>query len=94
MTKDGLNEQLMGALSRTGINEISLEIRKTRIGAALVAVNVIGVCEFSDTLVVMLSHSGRITVRGERLCLSVFEDKSVEILGKICGVEMDYAKAR
>ena len=94
MTKKSNYDHLLSALSLGGKNSVTLEMRKTRIGASLVAMNVMGVGELSDTEIVLLSHSGRLTVTGEGLILSVFEDKSIEIFGRINGVSLDYAKNR
>ena len=89
-----INEQLIGSVLDIGINTVSLEIRKSKIGAVLVAVNVVGIRELSRERIVLLSHSGNIEILGGRLSLSIFEDKSVEISGRIVGVELNYGKNR
>ena len=83
-----LSEQiLMG--SGTGL---SLEIRKTKLGAAVVILGVLGVEELTGTSAVILSHSGRVRFVGEGLTLSVFSERTVEVIGKITGVEFSYGK--
>lgn len=92
MTKERLNGQLLGSINNNVGQKMSLEIKKSKLGAALVAVNAIGIAELSQNKVIILSHAGRVEVTGDGLTLSVFEDKSVEILGRIKGVELDYGK--
>ena len=71
-----------------------LEIRKSSRGATLSVVGVIGVTELSDESISLASHSGRLDVRGSGLVLSVFENKCVEVSGKIEGLELGYGKRR
>ena len=71
-----------------------LEIRKTSSGAELSVFGVVGVTELTDEVISLASHSGRVDIRGSKLVLSVFENKSVEIYGKIDGVELGYGKRR
>ncbi len=82
-----LEQILMGSSSG-----LSLEIRKTKLGAVAVIQGVLGVEELTDSSVLVLSHSGRIRFIGERLTLSVFSLRTVEIIGKITGVELSYGK--
>lgn len=70
------------------------EIRKTSSRAAISVVGVVSVTELSRELISLASHLGRVEVRGEELTLSVFENKTVEVSGKITAVEMGYAKHR
>ncbi len=71
-----------------------VEIRKTSTGAVLSAVGVVSVTEVSGESVALASHSGRLSIKGSDLILSVFENKSIEVKGKIEGVEMGYAGRR
>ena len=94
MTHTDINEHIIGSISDIGINTVSLEIRKSKIGAVLVVMNIVGIRELSRERIVLLSHSGNVVIVGDRLVLSVFEDKSVEIVGRIEGVELKYGKNR
>ena len=71
-----------------------LEIRKTSSGAALSVVGIISVTALSGEFISLASHSGRLDIRGSSLVLSVFENKCVEVSGKIESLEMGYGKHR
>ena len=71
-----------------------IEIKKSSSGAVLSAVGVVSVTELSRESVSLASHSGRLSIKGAELVLSVFENKTVEVSGRIEGVEMLYAKHR
>ena len=92
MTKDRINKHLLSTLSSFGINTVSFEMKKNKLGAVLVAMNVVGISDLSEEEITLISHGGRVKVRGYRLELSVLEDKSVEIFGKICEVGFEYGK--
>ena len=62
-------------------------------GLSLLVGGVIGVSELEDGRTELLSHSGRIRVRGKGLSLTVFENKSIEIKGRIEGIDFAYGKA-
>ena len=68
------------------------EIRKTARGAVMTVSGVVSLTEVSDLRISLASHSGRISVVGSSLLISVFEGRTVEICGKIEGVELLYAK--
>ena len=44
---------------------------------------VICVGEISDREIMVLSHSGRLIIRGERLAISTLERRSLEIYGRV-----------
>lgn len=44
---------------------------------------IVGIDQFSENLIEILNHSGRIRLRGQRLLITVFENSQVEISGKI-----------
>ena len=71
-----------------------LEIKKTSSGAVLSVVGIMSVTELSGEAISLASHSGRLRVSGTDLVLSVFENRCVEISGKIEGVDMGYGKRR
>ena len=70
----------------------SLEMRKGRKGGILSVSDVVSVSDFSEERIELLSRGGRMCVTGERLVLSLFEDRAVEIYGKITGIEIQYGK--
>jgi hypothetical protein len=61
-------------------------------GIALLVGGVIGVSELSCDCTELLSHSGRIRVRGRALELATFENRIIEIKGRIEGVDFVYGK--
>lgn len=71
---------------------LAIEIRKGNKGAACAISGVINITELSPESVTVLSHSGRVGVRGSELRLTVFSGRTVEISGKIVGVELGYGR--
>ena len=71
---------------------LSAEIRKDKRRSVLVVQGVLGVGAFSSREIGLTSHGGRLTVRGEGLTMTVFENRTVEVFGKISGVELGYVK--
>ncbi len=75
-----------------GLGSLYIEIRKSRLGASLLLSGVLALDEISDTLITVLSHSGRVFLHGERLSASALEGRTLTVYGKITGVELGYAK--
>lgn len=50
---------------------------------------VIGVLEFSDEIAVISTCCGRINISGEKLNVVIFENKTVQIQGKIKEIGLD-----
>ena len=71
---------------------LEIEIRKGARGATCAILGVIGISDLSDEQIVMLTHRGRITLRGSSLVLVIYDSGIVEVEGKIEGVELGYAK--
>ena len=61
-------------------------------GLSLLVGGIIGVSELDDGRTELLSHSGRVIVSGCGLKLTVFENKSIEINGRIEGINFAYGK--
>lgn len=69
-----------------------LELER-RGGACAVAIDgVVGVCEFSEVSVLLVCHGGRVRINGEKLAILTFENRTVEVIGKVLGVELSYGK--
>ena len=62
-------------------------------GISMIVGGVIGVVDFTEERVELLSHTGRITVLGHRLSMTVFENKNIEIFGGIEDIKFVYGKA-
>ena len=71
----------------------TLEMRKGKRGGIISVGNVVSVAELSEDKIELLSRGGRMSVGGEGLTLSVFEERSVEIAGKIMSIEIQYGRA-
>lgn len=69
-----------------------VEIDRVGRGMALLINGVNGVAEFSSQCVTLLTCGMRMIIRGEGLCITVYENKSVEIVGTIGGIEYSYGK--
>ena len=78
---------------RTPRGEFDLSCEKALGGLSLLVGGIIGVSELDDGRTELLSHSGRVIVSGRGLKLTVFENKSVEINGRIEGINFVYGKA-
>ncbi len=61
-------------------------------GMSILLSGIVGVEGFNDTQIMLKSHGCRIEVMGKRLNLTVFENNSLEITGKIEGVDFKYGK--
>ena len=61
-------------------------------GLSLVIGGIVGVSELEDGCTELLTHTGRIMVRGKALRLTTFENKSIEIKGRIEGIFFVYGK--
>lgn len=66
----------------------AIEIKRGKATSTLAVSGILALEELSRERITLLTHSGRITVVGRALVLSVFEGRSVEISGKITGVSL------
>ncbi len=62
-------------------------------GVALIVGGIMSITDFSDSQVMLAGHTGRIGVAGSRLSMTVFENKSVEIVGRVEEIKFIYGKA-
>ena len=53
---------------------------------------IIGIGELCDESILMLTKRQSITVSGQRLCVSVFEGNSIELVGKIENISLSSAR--
>ena len=84
---------MLGNIKRSlGIVPFSFEGNRISRGMRLVLNDVIGIDELSTECVELKSHGGRIKIIGERLGISVYESRAVEIRGKIGGILLNYDK--
>ena len=69
-----------------------IEVDKYRTGISISVSGVKRINEFSDALIRLRITSFSLEVVGAGLCMTVFEDKNVEIIGKISEVRFLYDK--
>lgn len=69
-----------------------MEADRTGRGMSLILCGIIGISDFSDSFIYLLSHGGRITVTGRGLFISVYENGTVEIVGRVEGISFKYGK--
>ena len=71
---------------------VHMEAERVARGMSLLISGIIGVRDFSECSITLMSHGGRIIVSGKRLLLSVYEGNCVEIIGRVEGIEFRYGK--
>ena len=74
------------------INKFHLEAERTGTGIEILVSGIIGVKDFCDESVELLSHSGRVFIYGRRLSILVFENGTVQVSGRVESVRFGYGK--
>ena len=69
-----------------------IEADRTSKGMAIVVSGIIGISDFSDYSILLRSHGGRIAINGKGLFINVYENQSVEIVGKVEEIIFKYGK--
>jgi hypothetical protein len=67
-----------------------LEIKKCEGGAVASVTGVVSIGELSDRFISLATHSGRVGVRGTALTLTAFANRTVEVKGRVEGVDLGY----
>ena len=67
----------------SGLSSFHLEADKCSLGIRITVSGIIGIRDFTSESVLLSSHGGRIFISGEKLRLEIYENKIVEISGKI-----------
>ncbi len=75
-----------------GVRSFHLEADRTLSGMSVILSGIIGISDFSDSLVYLQSHGGRIIVNGSGLLICVLDGGSVEIVGRVEGISFKYGK--
>lgn len=70
----------------------SLEASRVGRGISIVLSGVIGISDYSESEILLKSHGGKIKVCGQRLMLSIYEDNTAEIVGRIEEICFGYGK--
>ena len=74
------------------LSAFHIEADRSPSGLTVRVGGIIAITDYSEERVSLKGHSGRLTVLGERLRMTVYEDKTVEILGRVEAMEMKYGK--
>nr|MBE6545501.1 hypothetical protein [Oscillospiraceae bacterium] len=88
--KNGQTKKNVGAPS--GLTPFHLEANRSTRGLSLFLSGIIGISDFSDDYIRLMSHGGRILVNGKRLFINVYENNSVEIVGRVEEIVFSYGK--
>lgn len=75
-----------------GLKSFHMEADRCARGMSMVISGIIGVDDFSEERILLMSHTGRIIITGRRLSICVFEHSSLEIAGKVEEIEFKYGK--
>ena len=71
---------------------LDIEIKKGTRSSSLAVVGVISISELSSEEIDLLTHRGRIAVRGSSLVLIIYDSGIAEVEGRIEGVELGYGR--
>ena len=78
---------MMGPLSK-----FHIEAERAPSGMLFRIGGIIGIADYSSERVSLKSHGGRIILSGRRLSVSIYEDRTVEIVGRVEEVGFSYGK--
>jgi len=78
----------------SGLSLFRLEGERSASGMSIIFGGVVGVNRLSDESVEMKSHGARVHLSGRRLRVTLYENRSVEISGRIESIEFIYGKGR
>ena len=80
-------------IAKKPFSEFHIEADRCSAGLCMYVSGVVGISELSDEAVLLKSHGGRVSVKGKRIKICVFENNTVEVKGKIEEVSFVYGKA-
>ena len=75
-----------------GLSSFHLEADRSRSGLSVVLSGIIGISDFSDSFIDLKGHGGRVSVHGKKLFISVYENGSVEIVGRVEEIVFKYGR--
>lgn len=74
------------------LSSFRLEANRCGGGMSIMLSGIIGVNDFSDESITLLSHGGRICVSGNKLFISLYENNTIEIVGRVKEITFSYGK--
>ena len=92
MTKGEKNDDRVLRNYSAALSTFRIEGERCSRGICMRFSGTIGINEFSEELIELKNHGGRVTVKGKRLKAVIFENRQVEVNGRIEAVEFRYGK--
>lgn len=92
MTKKRIRDILTEQSEASGFSGFHLEADRSSGGMAILLSGIIGVSDFSDSSIHLRSHGGRVVINGKRLFINLYENHSIEIVGKVEEIVFKYGK--
>ena len=92
MTERNKKERQGFIKTPSAISKFHLEAHRSVHGMSVIVGGVVGISDFSSESVLLKGHSGKITVLGKHLNISIYEGGAVEILGKVEDISFRYGK--
>lgn len=92
MTESRKGEKKIGRGAPSNLTAFHLEADRCTRGMSLLIGGIIGISDFTDECAVLMSHSGRITVLGKRISICIYENKTVEVSGRVEDIRFTYGK--
>ena len=77
----------------TALSGFQIEASRTYGGIKVTVGGVVGIKDFSDEQITLGAHSGKIIINGKMLRLTVYEGGTVDIVGRVEGIGLEYGKA-
>lgn len=74
------------------MSRFNLEANRHVRGMSMLIGGVVGIREYSDETMILATHGGRVGISGRRLSLTIYENNSVEVVGRIEEVTFSYGK--
>ena len=78
--------------STKGLSAFHLEADRSCQGLSVVLSGIIGISDFSDSFIDLKGHGGRVSVHGKKLFISLYENGSVEIVGRVEEIVFKYGR--
>ena len=92
MTKEDKTKSENTKKNKKGLSSFHLEADRSRQGLSVVLSGIIGISDFSDSFIDLKGHGGRVSVHGKKLFISLYENGSVEIVGRVEEIVFKYGR--
>ena len=83
MTEKSIDKAGFSRKLPSGLSSFHLEADRAASGLRITVTGIIGISELDGNGILLLSHGGRIYISGEQLKIEIYENKTVEICGRI-----------